>query len=153
MPDGGALSSKDCDTGPNTADKELKPLNVHSRRRICLSVPIVALLAIASACNRSKSAELPEGVAPWALAQAQADTQWVTVQGVEFPAGMERADPEIVEAYVFAAKHPEVLEYMPCYCGCEHPRSAHESNYDCFVDIIDRTGALPRISPDPMGFS
>ena len=42
---------------------------------------------------------------------------------------------------------------MPCYCGCEHPRSAHQNNYDCFIDIIDRTGAVPRVSPDPMGFS
>jgi hypothetical protein len=109
-----------------------------------------AFLLVVSAC-RNRTEELPEGVAPWALAPA--DTQWVTVEGVEFPAGMEKADAEIVEAYVFAAKHPEVLRYMPCYCGCEHPRSAHESNYDCFVDIIDRTGSLPRVSPDVMGFS
>jgi hypothetical protein len=113
------------------------------------SGPVAALLVAAFACGNRE--EVPEGVADWAVAPA--DTQWVVVEGVEFPAGMEKADPEIVEAYVFAAKHPEVLRYMPCYCGCEHPRSAHENNYDCFIDIIDRTGALPRISPDPMGFS
>jgi hypothetical protein len=106
---------------------------------------------LASFACRNRTEELPEGVAPWALAPA--DTQWENVEGVEFPAEMKSADPEIVEAYVFAAKHPEVLQYMPCYCGCEHPRSAHESNYDCFIDIIDRTGALPRVSPDIMGFS
>jgi hypothetical protein len=88
---------------------------------------------------------------PWA--SAPADTGWVVIEEVEFPAGMERADPEVLEAYLFAAKHPEVLSYMPCYCGCEDPRSAHKSNYDCFIDIIDRTGALPRVSPDPMGFA
>jgi len=109
----------------------------------------VAALVAASACDRGQEAS--ELVPAWAYAPA--DTQWVTIEGVEFPAEMEKADPEIVEAYVFAAKHPEVLSYMPCYCGCEHPRSAHENNYDCFIDIIDRTGALPRISPDPMGFS
>ncbi len=93
----------------------------------------------------------PEASAtPWAFA---ADTQWTTIEGIEFPAGMERSDPEVLEAYVFAAKHPEVLEFMPCYCGCEAPQIAHESNYDCFVDIIDRSGRVPRVSPDPMGFS
>lgn len=107
------------------------------------------LLAGLAACGRGGDAA--EGGAPWG--GAPADTQWVSIEGVEFPAGMERADPEILEAYLFAAKHPEVLSYMPCYCGCEHPRSAHTNNYDCFVDIIDRTGALPRVSPDPMGFS
>ena len=113
-----------------------------------LGMPAVLLTGLL-ACGRND--EVPEGVASWA--NAPADTAWVRVEGVEFPAGMEKADPEIVEAYVFAAKHPEVLRYMPCYCGCEHPHTGHTNNYDCFIDIIDRTGALPRISPDPMGFS
>ena len=120
-----------------------------SLRGTILGLGAVAAFVAASACGSRE--EVPEGAASWALAPA--DTQWVVVEGVEFPAGMEKAAPEIVEAYVFAAKHPEVLRYMPCYCGCEHPRSAHQNNYDCFIDIIDRTGALPRISPDPMGFS
>src|SRR5262249_48025190 len=34
-------------------------------------------------------------------------------------------------AYEFAAEHPEVLSYVPCYCGCE--RSGHRGNDDCFV--------------------
>ncbi len=40
--------------------------------------------------------------------------------------------PEVVRAvYKFAAEHPEVLGYTPCYCGCE--RSGHKGNDDCFV--------------------
>jgi hypothetical protein len=34
-------------------------------------------------------------------------------------------------AYEFAARHPEVLHYVPCFCGCE--RSGHQGNLDCFV--------------------
>ena len=108
-----------------------------------------AALAITACGNRSEG--MPEGVAPWA--GAPADTQWVTIAGIEFPAGMETADPVILEAYLFAAQHPEVLQYMPCYCGCEADPFHHDSNYDCFVDIIDRTGTVPRVSPDGMGFS
>ena len=26
---------------------------------------------------------------------------------------------EVQQVYEFAARHPEVLQYMPCYCGCE----------------------------------
>ena len=111
----------------------------------------MALIVIAvGSCGRTENAS---EVAVATGASAPADTQWVEVEGVEFPVGMEKADSEILEAYLFAAKHPEVLRYMPCYCGCEHPSTAHESNYDCFVDIIDRTGRLPRVSPDLMGFS
>jgi hypothetical protein len=123
-------------------------------KRFGRSASLVLPIALAglAACGRGgDAAEEGDGGAPWA--GAPADTQWVAIEGVEFPAGMEDAHPEIIEAYVFAAKHPEVLEYMPCYCGCEADRFQHESNYDCFVDIIDRTGALPRVSPDPMGFS
>ena len=40
---------------------------------------------------------------------------------------------EVVQAvYEFAARHPEVLQYVPCFCGCD--RSAgHRGNHDCFV--------------------
>jgi hypothetical protein len=117
------------------------------RQATIWSAALAAMLAIG--CDRGDRSA--EGSPGWMAGAA--DTQWVAIEGVEFPAGMEDSDPEILEAYVFAAKHPEVLRYMPCYCGCEHPRSAHENNYDCFIDIIDRTGALPRVSPDPMGFS
>ncbi|HET7692164.1 MAG TPA: PCYCGC motif-containing (lipo)protein [Gemmatimonadota bacterium] len=121
-----------------------------SRNRFLPIAGLLSAIAVAFwACDRGQ--EVAEGVPDWAYAPA--DTEWMTIEGVEFPAGMDQADPEILEAYLFAAKHPEVLRYMPCYCGCEHPRSAHQNNYDCFIDIIDRTGALPRVSPDPMGFS
>jgi hypothetical protein len=49
---------------------------------------------------------------------------------------------EVASAYTFAAEHPEVLGYVPCYCGCE--RQGHRGNDDCFVtrrapngDVVD----------------
>jgi len=37
----------------------------------------------------------------------------------------------IQQVYEFAARHPEVLQYMPCYCGCQ--KIGHTSNHSCFV--------------------
>lgn len=37
----------------------------------------------------------------------------------------------VTAAYQFAAEHPEVLSYVPCFCGCE--RAGHTGNSDCFV--------------------
>jgi hypothetical protein len=37
----------------------------------------------------------------------------------------------ITAAYQFAAEHPEILSYVPCYCGCQH--SGHTGNASCFV--------------------
>ncbi|TCT19122.1 uncharacterized protein with PCYCGC motif [Melghiribacillus thermohalophilus] len=53
---------------------------------------------------------------------------------------------EIREAYENAIHHPEVLSYMPCYCGCYE--QGHESNRDCFVDQ-DQNGTVVL---DNMGF-
>jgi hypothetical protein len=39
--------------------------------------------------------------------------------------------PQVQQAYEFAARHPEVLQYVPCYCGCE--RIGHTANHSCFV--------------------
>jgi hypothetical protein len=47
--------------------------------------------------------------------------------------------PEIVQAvYTFAARHPEVLHYVPCFCGCQ--RSGHKDNDDCFIKGRDTKG-------------
>jgi hypothetical protein len=37
----------------------------------------------------------------------------------------------VTEAFRFAAEHPEVLSYIPCFCGCE--QGGHRGNHDCFV--------------------
>jgi Protein of unknown function with PCYCGC motif len=37
----------------------------------------------------------------------------------------------VQQVYEFAARHPEVLQYMPCYCGCQ--RIGHTANHSCFV--------------------
>jgi hypothetical protein len=42
-----------------------------------------------------------------------------------------RPMPVVQQVYEFAARHPEVLNYIPCYCGCE--RMGHKANHDCFV--------------------
>jgi hypothetical protein len=47
--------------------------------------------------------------------------------------------PEVVQAvYTFAARHPEVLHYVPCFCGCQ--RSGHKDNDDCFIAARDEKG-------------
>jgi len=57
--------------------------------------------------------------------------------------------PEVVQAvYTFAARHPEVLHYVPCFCGCQ--RSGHKDNDDCFIKSRD-AGGRPEWDPHGMG--
>jgi hypothetical protein len=51
-------------------------------------------------------------------------------------------------AYAFAAEHPEVLSYVPCYCGCE--RSGHRGNEDCFVTRRDEHDDVVEWEPHGM---
>lgn len=104
-----------------------------------------ALLAtvMAAGCGSSSQVDTPE---------VNPSEDWVTIDGVEFPAIMAQVPADIVEIYVFAAKNPDVLEYIPCYCGCEDETPPHVSAYDCFVDAIDRSGPVPRVELDLMGF-
>lgn len=53
---------------------------------------------------------------------------------------------EVVKAvYEFAAEHPEVLSYVPCYCGCE--REGHRGNDNCFVAERNAKGDVTRWDP------
>jgi hypothetical protein len=46
---------------------------------------------------------------------------------------------DIVRAtYDFAAQHPEVLKYVPCFCGCGS--QGHKANESCFVARRDPKG-------------
>ena len=42
------------------------------------------------------------------------------------------------ETYDFAAQHPEILKYVPCYCGCGS--QGHKANESCFVAKRDAKG-------------
>ena len=47
------------------------------------------------------------------------------------PSGFD--DPRVRASYQAARDVPEVLEHMPCYCGC-FASAGHRNNLDCFKD-------------------
>jgi hypothetical protein len=53
------------------------------------------------------------------------------------------------QVYEFAARHPEVLKYVPCYCGCE--RVGHNGNHDCFVKARGANGTVTAWDSHGMG--
>ncbi len=40
---------------------------------------------------------------------------------------------KVAEAYRIAQETPELLERMPCYCGC-YVTAGHRNNLDCYTD-------------------
>jgi len=88
-----------------------------------------------SAANASPSAQQ---ASPSAIAKAEAMAKLgphpqPNLPPIPFQPGSQppRSPQVVTAAYQFAAEHPEVLSYVPCFCGCE--RSGHQGNHDCFV--------------------
>ena len=51
----------------------------------------------------------------------------------------------VTAAYEFAAEHPEILSYIPCFCGCE--QGGHRGNHDCFVKSRAANGDVTAWEP------
>ncbi len=56
------------------------------------------------------------------------------------PDFVQRAPPNVQEAYRFAVANPEMLEQMPCYCGCGGV--GHDDNIDCYVKSFNPDGSV-----------
>ena len=57
--------------------------------------------------------------------------------------------PEVVTAaYEFAARNPDILEYVPCFCGCDS--AGHTGNADCFVQSRNEDGSVQSWEPHGM---
>lgn len=57
-----------------------------------------------------------------------------------------RSAEYIKASFKFAADHPEVLDYMPCYCGCDRSLG-HHNNTACFVGARDAKGKVTQWVP------
>lgn len=60
-----------------------------------------------------------------------------------------RSAAVLQQVYEFAARHPEVLQYVPCYCGCE--RVGHTANHSCFVKSRAADGRVAEWDSHGMG--
>ena len=92
--------------------------------------PAATEAAVSQAASTSQPPE-PRQPAP----AASAGTQATGYRGPLPPIPMSAhagAPPDVVRAvYEFAARRPDVLRYVPCFCGCE--RNGHKANEDCFI--------------------
>jgi len=58
----------------------------------------------------------------------------------QMPPEVQSAPSTVQQAYQFAAANPEVMQNIPCYCGCGD--IGHTSNYDCYVTGVDEKGGV-----------
>ena len=65
--------------------------------------------------------------------EAEADLHMMPLH--EMPMEVQSAPVSVQTAYQFAAANPDVMEDIPCYCGCGN--IGHASNYACYVSHLD----------------
>lgn len=65
---------------------------------------------------------------------------------IPFAAYAPPRPPDVVTAaFHFAAEHPEITSYVPCFCGCQ--QGGHKGNHDCFVKSRDANGDVTEWEP------
>lgn len=118
--------------------------------------PALLALSIIAACSDQNVAPPPSSSTPAqppAFAQMSTGAQRQIAADLPLlPIGVDHAvrPPEMVRAaYEFAARHPEVLNYIPCFCGCE--RMGHRGNTDCFVGSRDANGRVTEWETHALG--
>ena len=58
----------------------------------------------------------------------------------QMPAEVRQAPATVREAYQFAVANPQVLEHVPCYCGCGS--IGHKSNLACYIQERKPDGSI-----------
>lgn len=66
------------------------------------------------------------------------------------PDAVQSAAAVTQEAYQFAVANPEILQGIPCYCGCGG--MGHTSNYSCYVQRVSSSGT-PNFDTHAIGCS
>jgi hypothetical protein len=56
------------------------------------------------------------------------------------PEFVRDAPQQVKEAYRFAIANPDILEVLPCYCGCRDV--GHMNNLDCYIHDAGAGGQI-----------
>lgn len=123
---------------PKDAQKSSTPLVVGTLVVAALIAGVIVFRgATAPAESAAQGAPAPVAEVPES-AKFGPHTQDV-LPPLDFPGYQMPRSPEVIRAaYKFAAEHPEIASYIPCFCGCG--RQGHRGNEDCFVRARDANG-------------
>ena len=103
--------------------------------------------AAADAPKTAKGADpTPEIIAATEAQAAFGPHKQADLPPIPFPGYAPPRPVEVVTAaFQFAAEHPEVASYIPCFCGCQ--QGGHKGNTDCFVRSRAQNGDVIEWEP------
>ncbi len=101
---------------------------------VCLTGGLFLTVAVSAGQQARAGAAAPAAVQPMKAAPAG------PLPPMPLNGPLARPREIVAAVYEFAARHPEVLQYVPCYCGCE--AIGHNGSHDCFVRSRDANGRV-----------
>ncbi|MBS4174731.1 PCYCGC motif-containing (lipo)protein [Bacillus sp. FJAT-49736] len=107
-------------------------------KRYLLSILIVFVLILAAGCS---STENSINVVKDNNHGSMGDMVEKTASVNELPKFLSGEDDTIKSIYQASASSRELLEKIPCFCGCGDS-VGHKNNYDCFVHENKKNGEV-----------
>jgi bacterioferritin-associated ferredoxin len=98
--------------------------------KIALTMMLAFSTLVLGACGNNKTAS--EGTEKGHAGHMTGDLRQETENTDHLPEFLETKSDDMKMLYQAAAKHEELLQHIPCYCGCGES-AGHMNNYDCFV--------------------
>ena len=124
----------------------------HIQRRLAarlLSIVFIGLAAVAvTGCG---SATQPAGSASSAQPSTASPLHDMAMAPLSvMPDEVQTAPVVVQQAYQFAVANPDIVQQLPCYCGCG--AMGHTSNYACYVADVEADGKR-KYDPHALGCS
>ena len=102
-----------------------------SRKKLVFPLTLLVLLIYSSTILVACSVVSTDSITEKTLSMASINVM---------PAEVKAAPLSVQDAYRFAIANPQVLQEVPCYCGCGS--MGHTSNYACYVQDEDDQGEV-----------
>jgi len=99
---------------------------------------LIAAALILAGCGGQQNNQNHDG---HTHARVNGDIQETTASIRELPTFLDGLHDNIAQVYALAGEHAELLDYMPCYCGCGGS-AGHRSNKNCFIHTIEEDGTV-----------
>ncbi|KXG09786.1 PCYCGC motif-containing lipoprotein [Anoxybacillus rupiensis] len=110
-------------------------------KRTSLAACFLSLSLLVSACSTEKAKDQDHQQHAKTYTTSSGDIRETTKSVDHLPSFLNSYDENMAVLYQQAAQHRELLESIPCYCGCGQS-AGHKNNYDCFVYENKKDGTV-----------
>jgi hypothetical protein len=111
------------------------------RNRLFTALVLAPVMAVSlTACGSSNEEHAHPGGQHTEIREGMTGDLQEETAANQLPSFLRQADPKVASIYRLAAKHLDLIEHIPCYCGCGQS-VGHKSNRDCFIREI-RNGSI-----------